>query len=114
MVVALGVVLAATRAGFCTVDSMAFLLLRFNYVSRLAGSGRPTGALHAELLSIFGGQSLPALELHGVARHDASDRLTREQPIQHVEADVPARGAPRDVAAIDVVPEREARAAAQR
>ena len=41
-------------------------------------------------------------------------RLTREEPIEHVEADVPARGAHRDEAAIDVVPEREARAAAER
>ena len=45
---------------------------------------------------------------------DASHRLAREEPIENVEADVPARGAPRDEAAIDVVPEREARAAAER
>ena len=47
-----------------------------------------------------------------VGADHASDRLAREEPIQDVEADVPARGAPGDEAAIDVVPEREARAAA--
>src|SRR5207253_5023199 len=30
--------------------------------------------------------------------------------IENIETNVPARGAPRDVAAIDIVPEREARA----
>ena len=44
----------------------------------------------------------------------ASDRFACEEPIEDVEADVPARGAPRDEAAIDVVPERKARAAAER
>ena len=70
--------------------------------------------LHAELLCVLGVQSLPAAELHGLGADHASDRLDREEPIQDVEADVPARGAPRDVAAIDVVPEREARALAER
>src|SRR3954468_19566123 len=78
------------------------------------GLGRPTGALDTQLLCVLGGQSLPAAELHGITAGDASDRLTREQPIQHIEADVPARGAPRDETAIDVVPEGEARAVAER
>src|SRR5215467_15496469 len=82
--------------------------------SRLRGVGRPTGGLNAELLCILGVQSLPAAELHGLGADDASNRLTREEPLEDVEADVPARGAPRDEAAIDVVPEREARAAAER
>jgi hypothetical protein len=56
-------------------------------------------------------QPLPAGELHGVGADDASKRLTREEPLKDVEGDVPARGAPRDEAAIDVVPQREARAA---
>src|SRR6202051_1527520 len=67
--------------------------------------------LVTELLRIFGAQSLPAVELHGLGAGDASNRLTIEEPIKDVEADVPARGAPRDEAAIDVVPQRQARAA---
>src|SRR5262249_54714862 len=66
-----------------------------------------------ELAGVLRGQSLPALELHGFGAGDASDRLTREQPPQDVEADVPARGAPRDETAIDAVPQRQARAAAK-
>src|ERR1700730_15487365 len=85
-----------------------------SYASTLRGIGRPTGGLNAELLCVLGVQSLPAAELHGLGAHDASNRLTREEPLKDVEADVPARGAPRDEAAIDVVPEREARAAAER
>src|SRR5437660_10015017 len=110
MVVALGVVLAATRAGLCRVDSMDFS----SQCSTLLGVGLPTGGLNAELLCVLGVQSLPAAELHGLGAGDASNRLTREEPLKDVEADVPARGAPRDEAASDVVPGREARAAAER
>src|SRR3984893_17550824 len=78
------------------------------FLSRLR---RPTGRFNAELLCVLGVQSLPAAELHGLGADDASNRLTREAPLKEVEADVPARGAPRDEAAIDVVPQREARAA---
>src|SRR5215475_6197566 len=90
---------------------------RFMYTSQastLRGVGRPGGALDAELLGVLGVQALPASELHGLGADDPSDRLTREEPLEDVEADVPARGAPRDEAAIDVVPEREPRAAAER
>src|SRR5262249_56483788 len=69
------------------------------------------GGLNAKLLCVPGVQSLPATELHGLGADDASNRLTREEPLKDVEADVPARGAPRDEAALDVVPEPEARAA---
>src|ERR1700730_17440199 len=78
------------------------------FLSRLR---RPTGRFNAELLCVLGVQSLPAAELHGLGADDASNRLTREAPLKEVEADVPARGAPRDEAAIDVVPQRQARAA---
>src|SRR5262245_10149122 len=70
--------------------------------------------LNAELFRVLGGQSLPAAELHGLGADHSPDRLAREQPIENVEADVPTRGAPRDEAAIDVVPERESRAASER
>jgi hypothetical protein len=39
--------------------------------------------------------------------------LTREEPLKDVEADVPAGGTPRDEAAIDVVTQHQARAAAK-
>src|SRR5262249_22185166 len=85
-----------------------------SHASTRRAVGRPTGGLNAELLCVLRVQSLPAAELHGLGADDASNRLTREEPLKDVEADVPARGAPRDEAAIDVVPEREARAAAER
>src|SRR5271165_3341910 len=108
MVLALGVVLAAARAGFCMVDSMGFFLL-----STLRGVGRPTGGLNAELLGVLDVQSLPAAELHGRGADDGADGSSAEKAIQNIETNVPARGAPRDEAAIDVVPQRQARAAAK-
>jgi hypothetical protein len=80
----------------------------------LQGVGRATRGLNTELLCVLGVQSLPAVEVHGISADDASNRLARKEPLKDVEADVPARSAPRDEAAIDVVPEREARAAAER
>src|SRR5437588_4535176 len=79
----------------------------------LGGIGRPVRPFNAELLCVLGVQSLPAAELHGLGADHASNRLTREEPLKNVEADVPARVAPRDEAAIDVMPEREARAGAK-
>src|SRR6476646_3711614 len=95
MLCTLKVVPAAAKAGLCIVDSIVFLLLRFNL----------------ELLCILGLQPLPDAEFHDLGADHASNRLAREEPIKHIEADVPACGAPRDVAAINVVPERETRAA---
>src|SRR5882762_3535898 len=89
------------------VDSMGFLLSRFNPSGRWAANR----GLNAELLCVLRVQPLPAAELHRLATNDASNRITREEPLKDVEADVPARGAPRDEAAIDVVPQRQARAA---
>src|SRR5579863_3528853 len=74
---------------------------------------RPVGRLHAELLRIFAHQPLPP-ELHRVAACNAAERLTGKKPVQHVEADVPARSPPRDETAIDVAPERQARPAFER
>ena len=45
--------------------------------------------------------------LHGLAADDGS---SAEKAIQHVERNVPTRGTPRDEVAIDVVPQRQARA----
>src|SRR4051812_35604456 len=67
----------------------------------------PARQLDAELLRVFGRQALPAVELHGVGAHDAADRLSGEKPLHHVEAQMPARGAPSNEALVDVVPQRE-------
>src|SRR5438876_9664423 len=77
------------------VDSMGSFLLCFN----------------AELLCVLPFQSLPAAELHRLTTGDAADGSSAEKAIQNIETNVPARGAPRDEAAIDVVPQRQARAA---
>src|ERR1700730_12543402 len=53
---------------------------------------RPVGRFDTELLGVLRVQPLPAAELHGVGADDASNGLTGEKSIQHIEADVPARG----------------------
>src|SRR5438445_13022767 len=73
---------------------------------------RLVGRFNTELLCVLGVQSLPAAELHGLGADDASNGLTGEKPLQHVEADVPARSAHRYESTIDVVPKREPSAAA--
>src|SRR5262245_50425089 len=74
--------------------------------SRLVGRlGRPVGHFDAELPGVLGVQSLPSAELQGVCADDPSNRLSREEPLEDVETNVPSRGAPRDEAAVDVVPE---------
>src|SRR5262249_7726796 len=67
-------------------------VLPLSHASTLRAAGRPTGGLDAELLCVLGVQSLPAAELHCFAADDAANRLTREEPLEDVEADVPARG----------------------
>src|SRR6185369_481937 len=99
MVVALGVVLAATIAGFCRVDSM----VSSSFASRFRG--------YAELLCVIGVQSLPAVKLHGVEADDAADGSAAEKVIQNIETNVPPGRTHCDEAAIDVVPERETCAA---
>src|SRR6266567_6051717 len=66
---------------------------------------------HTELLGVLRVQPLPAAELHRVATSDAADGSSAEKVIQNIETNVPARGTPRDEASIDVVPQRQARAA---
>src|SRR5579863_2426300 len=79
----------------------------------LSPTRRPVGRFNAELPGVLSGQSLPAAEVHGIAAGHSSNGLTSEKAIQHVETDVPAGGAPRNEAAIDVVPQHQARAASQ-
>src|SRR5206468_4281264 len=72
---------------------------------------RPVGRFDSELLGVLRVQPLPAAEPHRLATNDAADGSSAEKVIQNIETNVPARGAPRDEAAIDVVPQRQARAA---
>src|SRR6266852_2501278 len=71
---------------------------------------RPVGRLDTELLGVLRVQPLPA-ELHGLGAGDASNRLTREEPLKDVEANVPPGRTHCDKAAADVGPQRQARAA---
>ena len=101
-----------------TIDSQRWVcrthLFQFNRTSsRLLSRFRPVGARNAELFSVLGGQSLPSLDFHGLATRHAADGRTVEQAIQNVETDMPARGAPRDEAAIDAVPQRQTRTLTQ-
>src|SRR4051812_30374614 len=108
MVVVLGIIVAATRAGFCSVDSMGCS----SYVLRLGGFGRPTGRLNAELACVLGVQPLPAAKLHRIAASDAADGSSGEEAIQNVESNVPPGSTHGDEAAIDFVPQGQAGPAA--
>src|SRR5206468_7703270 len=89
-------------------------LVRFEGSAGVGCRRRQPGSSNAELLRVLAAQSLPAGELHDLGADHAANGLTGERVIQHVKADVPARGAPGDEAVIDVVPECETRAAAER
>src|SRR3954471_9928522 len=65
---------------------------------------RPVGRLNAELSGVLGVQSLPATELHRVGADNAPNGIPGELPLEHIEADMPARSAHRDESAVDVVP----------
>src|SRR5581483_292534 len=81
--------------------------------SRLLSLLRPVGSFNTKLSGVLGVQPLPAAEFHGFGTDDASDGSPAEKTIQNIETDVPPRGAPGDKAAIDFVPQRQARAAAK-
>src|SRR5437588_12756003 len=66
--------------------------------------------LKAELLCVLGVQSRPA-ELHRLGTDDAADGSATEKLIQNIETNVPPGSTHGDVAAIDVGPPRQARAA---
>src|SRR5579864_5677086 len=101
----LGIFMAASAG---VVGARLCDLLDSRFLSRRR---RPVGGLHAELPGVLGVQPLPALELYGRGSGDASNGLAREEPVQHIEADVPARGTHRDVAVTDVGPQSQACAA---
>src|SRR5581483_4587040 len=67
----------------------------------------PGGGFDAELLCVLGVESLPAAELQRSCADDPSDGVTGEEPLQDVEADVPAGSAHGDESTVDAVPEGE-------
>src|SRR5262252_4220377 len=69
--------------------------------------------VNAELAGVLRHQLLPA-ELHCLGARYPTDWSSAEKAIQDIETDVPAGGAPCDEAAIDLVPQRQARAGAER
>src|SRR5579862_573061 len=80
----------------------------------LWGVGQPTWDLNAELLCVFGVQSLPAAEFYCFAGNDAAHGSSAEKVIQNIQANVPTGSAHGDEAAIDVVRQHQACAAAER
>src|SRR5262249_59869437 len=61
---------------------------------------------NTKLLRVLSVQARP-VELHRVPGDDASDRLSNQMPVEHVEANVPSGCTHRYEAPIDVVPQRE-------
>src|SRR5262249_12325256 len=78
----------------------------------LWGLRLPLGRFHAELLCVLGVQPLPTLELHRVATSDAADGSSAEEAVQNIESNVPPGSTHGYEAAIDLVPHRQTRAAA--
>src|SRR6266852_1366353 len=72
---------------------------------------RPVGPFNTELLGVLRVQPLPAAKLHRLATNDAADGSSAEKVIQNIETNVPPGSTHRDEEAIDVVPQRQARAA---
>src|ERR1043166_2851512 len=74
---------------------------------------RPVVSFKTELLGILRDQPLPTLQLHRVAAEDAADGIFAEKAIQNIKSNVPAGGAPRDEAPINVGPQGQACAIAR-
>src|SRR4029077_10546560 len=64
-----------------------------------------------ELFCVLSVQTLPAAELHGLRADHAAYWGSAQEVIKHIETNVPPGGAHGDEAAIDVGPQRQARAA---
>src|SRR6266699_3622012 len=102
------------QRGAKTVGAVAIdigYLRALGRASTLLGVGRPVGRCNAELLCVLGVQPLPAAELHRVGTNHAADGSSAEKVIQNIETNVPPGSTHRDEAAIDVGPQRQARAA---
>src|SRR3954454_4524101 len=77
------------------------------------GVGRQSRIFNTKLSGVFRGQSLPPVKFDRLGTRDTANGSSTEKAIQNIETNVPARGAPRDEAAIDVVPQRQACAATE-
>src|SRR5271169_5908678 len=73
--------------------------------------GRQVGPFNTELLGVLRVQPLPAAGLHRLTTSEAADGRSAEKVIQNIETNVPPGSTHCDEAAIDVVPQRQARAA---
>src|SRR5260370_26596048 len=81
--------------------------------SGLGDFGWPARNFDTELLGVLRVEPGPT-ELHRLATNDAADGSSAEKVIQNIETNVPPGSTHRDEAAIDVVPQRQARAATKR
>src|SRR6266436_1794634 len=81
--------------------------LDLRFLSRLR---RPAGCFNTELFGVLRVKPRP-IELHGLSADDAADGSSDEKAVQNIETNVPPGGPHGDEAAIDVVPQRKARAA---
>ncbi len=77
---------------------------------RLSRLGGHFGRFHAELPGVLGVQSLPAGELRPSPPAMRPIGAPAQKTVQHVEANVPSGSAHRNEAAINVVPQHQARA----
>src|SRR5579875_593291 len=94
--------------GFCKVDSIIF---RSSSGLMFWGVGRQSRVFNMKLSGVFGVEALPRANLHGVGASDAANGTSTEKAVENIETNVPAGGTPRNEAAIDLVPESQARAA---
>src|SRR5438045_1338110 len=74
---------------------------------------RQVGRCNTELFRIFHVQPLPTTELHRLDAGNAADRSSAEKAIQNIETNVPSGSTHCDEAAIQAVPESQARATAK-
>src|SRR5580765_8046372 len=70
-----------------------------------------TTVFGVELLPVLGMQPLPAAEPGGLWADKAADGCSAEKMVQHIQTNVPSSSTHGDEAAIDVGPQRQARAA---
>src|ERR1700688_2792666 len=91
---------------------VASFMVHFLHSRLLSRLRRPVGRFHTELLGVLRVQPLPAAELHRLGSDNAADGSSAEKAIQNIETNVPSGSTHRDKATIDVVPQRQARAAA--
>src|SRR5262249_2309528 len=76
----------------------------------LSHFGLSVGRFDTELLGVLVSQPPPITELHRLTTSNAANGSSAQKEVQNIETNVPAGSTPRDETAIDVVPQRQARA----